>query len=253
MTRNTRLTCLIALIGLSGFVYACGSSSGGGGGGGTSGTANNSSNAGSNSSNAGSNSSNAGSNNGSNGGSNNSGGGASNSGGSNSMGCDPSDPTGMGDECPELVECGQTLCATEYEECFGPDYLNGNFAGECAPYVECASACDCDQTCIDACDFSDCQACVTGGSLASCIANNCLDEAFACSGNGSGGAGGAGGAGNVDPGNGGTAGIPGLSDATCEDLAACCATLGDTKATCDAIVMQGVDLICGTALPGFCP
>jgi hypothetical protein len=254
MTRNVRFTCLIALIGLSGFVYACGSSSSGGGSGGAAGTStgNNNNGNGGSSNNGGSNSNNGGSNTGNNGGST-SNGGAANNGGSST--CDPAaDPTGMGNDCGPYNECMQESCATEYEGCMGANYQDGDFSGgTCENYMNCVVDCDCDDACLEGCELdSACTNCFFALALSSC-GSACSDELNTCAGNqGTGGAGnGGGGAGNTDPGTGGTAGVAGL-DKTCADLEACCAGLdANTKPTCDAVVMQGVDLLCGATFSGL--
>jgi hypothetical protein len=242
---------LITLIGLSGFVYACGSSSGGGGTGGAAGTGTGN-NGGSNNSNGGSNSSNGGSSNG-NGGSNSSNGGSNSSGGS-SAGCDPAaDPTGMGADCTAYSECMQENCASEYEGCLGANYQEGDFSGgQCEMYMNCVVDCDCDDACTQACELdSDCQNCFIGLAFAGC-ASACSAQLNECAGSqGTGGTNGGGGSSNTG-GSGGTGGIPGLSDATCADLATCCPTLdANSQASCDAIVTQGVDLLCAASFTGL--
>jgi hypothetical protein len=250
MIRFTRTTCLLTLIGLSGFVYACGSSSGGGGAGGAAGTGTGN-NAGSNNNN---NNNNNGGSNSSNGGSNNSGGSNSSNGGSASGTCDPAaDPTGMGADCTAYSECMQENCSSEYEACLGANYQEGDFSGgDCEMYMNCVVDCDCDSTCTQACDLdSACQNCFIGLAFAGC-ASACSAQLNECAGSqGTGGTSGGGGSSNTG-GSGGTGGIPGLSDATCADLAACCPTLdANTQASCDAIVTQGVDLLCAASFTGL--
>lgn len=248
MIRTTRMTCLIALIGLSGFVYACGSSSGGRGTGGAAGTTGN--NGGSTNSNGGtSNSSGT-----SNGGSTNSNGGSNASNGGSNGACDPAaDPTGMGDECAAYSECMQENCASEYEGCLGANYQDGDFSGgSCEMYMNCIAGCECDDACTQACELdSACQNCFIGLAFAGC-ASACSAELNECAGSqGTGGTNGGGGASNTG-GSGGTGGIPGLSDATCADLAACCAGLdANTQAACDLIVSQNTDILCGASFASF--
>jgi len=222
MLRTTRLTCLIALLALSGLSYSCSSSSGGGGGGGASGTATNSggssNNGGSTSNNGGSTSSNAGS---------------TNNAGSNSTAmCDPTDPTGQAAAYPAVTDCAQTECQNEYRLCLGANYANGDYSGgECEAYMECSVACDCDETCLMGCDFAGpCETCFSD-TLGTCIFQNCLGAA------------------------GGDAGIPGFGTATCADLQACCDSLpsGD-QATCQAYYDQVSgfgDIGCGAVITQF--
>ncbi|HEX2881980.1 MAG TPA: hypothetical protein VHO25_20820 [Polyangiaceae bacterium] len=246
MIRFTRTTCLIALIGFSGFVFACGSGSSGGGTGGAAGTGTGN-NGGSNNSNGGS--SNNGGSNSSNGGSNSNNGGSNSSNGGTSAGCDPAtDPTGMGDDCIPYSECMQENCASEYEGCLGANYQDGDFSGgSCEMFMNCMVDCDCDEACTQDCELdSACQNCFIGLAFSSCGSQNCGDELNTCAGTQ-----GAGGSSNTG-GSGGTGGIPGLSDATCADLATCCPTLdANTQPSCDAIVGQGVDLLCAASFTGL--
>src|SRR5690349_3053386 len=56
-------------------------------------------------------------------------GGASSSGGTSATNCDPA-TAAMGDNtCPEYVECAQTECASQYQECLGAGYESGDFSG----------------------------------------------------------------------------------------------------------------------------
>lgn len=236
MKSHTRISCLMVLIAAG--ALACSSSDGGGG---TGGTGNNNSSGGSGNSSAGTGSGSSGTSN-SNGGTSNGGtsnGGTSN-GGSSSNSCDGTDPTGMGmDDCPGLVDCAETQCSDEYETCLGADYLDGDFTGgACADYMDCVVACDEDDCdCQEGCEMSQaCSSCFTT-TLGNCVANSCLNEALACAGGGEGGA--------------GSGGAGGLGDATCADLTACCASLGDQAASCQQVAGLGQDIACSVAFTTF--
>lgn len=89
-------------------------------------------------------------------------------------------------ECTEYISCVETNCQTQYESCFGPDYLNGNFGGLCADYMSCNAACDCgDTACTTECynanaaAGSPCGDCLIN-DIAACVAGSCLDAAQSC-------------------------------------------------------------------------
>lgn len=89
-------------------------------------------------------------------------------------------------ECTEYVSCVETNCQTQYETCFGPDYLNGNFGGSCADYMSCINACDCGDTACNtecynmhAAMGSPCGDCLLN-EIGTCVASNCLDAAQSC-------------------------------------------------------------------------
>jgi hypothetical protein len=89
-------------------------------------------------------------------------------------------PTSNGDTCQDgssscadkasvdaYSSCVLKTCDPQYKQCFGADYTAGNFGGDCADLMVCASACkSCDQTCIKACTDKDftgaCKSCITG-------------------------------------------------------------------------------------------
>jgi hypothetical protein len=248
MIRNTRFAYLIALIGFSGFVFACGSGGSGGGTGGAAGSTGN--NGGSNSGNGGSSS---------NGGSNSSNGGNTSSNGGSTTGnamCDAALASLGGDGCNAYNDCMAENCAAEYEGCMGANYQDGDFSGgACEGFLTCVvDDCECDEACTQGCELdSGCQNCFVGWAFSSCSGQSCGDELSACANSqGAGGSNGGGGSSNSGGGSGGTGGIPGLSDATCADLTACCAGLGaDLQATCDAVVTAGNDLGCSAAFTGF--
>jgi hypothetical protein len=167
------------------------------------------------------------------------------------------------DNCPDYTACVENACSAEYEQCMGAGYKQGDFTGgACADWLDCTTACNCDQACAAACTQSSaCTSCLTG-TIGNCVfGSNCLGLALACSGNGAGGSGsggaGSGGAGNGAGGDLGVGGIPGLDGAkTCADLQACCATKsGDAKQTCDSAFMssQNIDLVCSLAYAQLCP
>ena len=93
---------------------------------------------------------------------------------------------GDNSECPEYISCVETSCQTQYETCFGPSYLSGSFAGECADYMACNVACECgDTACTTAC-YNDhaamgtpCGDCLLN-EIGLCVAGNCLEAAQTC-------------------------------------------------------------------------
>src|SRR5690554_2481497 len=97
-----------------------------------------------------------------------------------------SSPYGDQGECTEYVTCVETNCQTQYESCFGADYLNGNFGGACADYMSCNLACECGDTdCTTECYNSHaamgsaCGDCLVN-DISACVADNCLDETASC-------------------------------------------------------------------------
>lgn len=145
-------------------------------------------------------------------------------GGSNA--CNPGVGGGSGgsEECTEYGNCVQRECASEYEECMGPNFANGDFSGGlCEDYVECANDCqsgdECDTACLLDCFGSisnACQSCLTAAG--ECGEEACPDEYEACNGEAS----------TTTAGN-----TTGGLDGTCMDLEACCNSLeGDAQETC---------------------
>jgi hypothetical protein len=209
MKLDTRCIWFIAVTGVSALALACGGSDDDDGDGATSGGTS-----------------------GTGGRSSGSGGTSSTSGGTTSMGTGAScgDPAAMGmDDCPAYVECATTQCATQYDECLGAGWEAGNFSGgKCETFMECAAACDCEDTSCGTECFNnagaDCTNCLTS-TVGACVATHCLDEATSC---GSGGTGGTG--------SGGTAS---MSTKTCADLQACCNSLSGTdKTDCQTLYDQ---------------
>jgi hypothetical protein len=135
----------------------------------------------------------------------------------------------------EYADCVVTTCDAEYKQCFGADYMNGTFGGDCGDLMDCASACqDCDQACIDACSeqhFTDaCKSCITGPIL------DCVIDALTS----------------------GTCALPcgpSNSGGVCDDLKACCDSLtGDDQTNCQSTYDQvkiGGDAACQTALSTY--
>lgn len=89
-------------------------------------------------------------------------------------------------ECSEYISCVETNCQTQYETCFGADYLNGNFGGVCADYMTCNLACDCGDTdCTTQCYNTHaamgtpCGGCLIS-DIGACVGTNCLDSAQSC-------------------------------------------------------------------------
>jgi hypothetical protein len=136
-----------------------------------------------------------------------------------SSSCDPAViATGLpaDTDCPQVVSCAQTRCATNAELCYGTGYTSGNYAnGQCQPYVTCIAGCDCEATCASNCASQRDQQCTTCiDTLTQCTSQMCLAEALACALAGAGGAGGG-----------------STSSYTCAELLACCARLSGTPAT----------------------
>lgn len=93
---------------------------------------------------------------------------------------------GDNEQCPEYVSCVDTNCGTQYETCFGPGYLSGNFGGTCADYMSCINACECDdQDCQTDCYNTHaamgtpCGDCLLN-EIAICVVNSCSDAAMSC-------------------------------------------------------------------------
>jgi len=93
---------------------------------------------------------------------------------------------GENSECTEYITCVETNCGTQYETCFGPDYLNGNFGGSCADYMSCVGACECGDTacgtdCYNthAAMGTPCGDCLIN-DIGACVASSCLDAAQSC-------------------------------------------------------------------------
>lgn len=100
--------------------------------------------------------------------------------------CEGGGVYGDNGECTEYVSCVETNCGTQYETCFGPDYLNGNFGGMCADYMSCVSACGCgDTACGTDCYNSHaamgtpCGDCLIN-DIGACVAGSCLEAAQSC-------------------------------------------------------------------------
>jgi hypothetical protein len=64
--------------------------------------------------------------------------------------------------CSATTRCIAEKCPDKAEKCAGPDYASGVFAGLCGPYFDCVKVCECNKTCVDACDpgTTDCAACL---------------------------------------------------------------------------------------------
>ena len=64
--------------------------------------------------------------------------------------------------CPAFIQCMGDKCSAAAQECAGPDYSKGVYAGTCGSYYDCVKTCNCVKTCVDKCipDTSDCSACL---------------------------------------------------------------------------------------------
>ncbi len=87
---------------------------------------------------------------------------------SNGQSCQPANSSCTDTASIEAYStCVVKTCDTQYKQCFGADYANGNFGGDCSEWMVCASACqNCDEACTKACTDQHftgaCKACVTG-------------------------------------------------------------------------------------------
>jgi hypothetical protein len=146
--------------------------------------------------------------------------------------------------------CLQQQCGGEARACYGAGVFDGDFGGACAPFMQCARACDCGDTgCTVACaqEMSDaCRQC--SAEVSACTEGRCTPPV--CTGGGNGGAGG-GDAGGSDTGGGGGSGDD------CAALAACCGRVdGSMRDPCQQIADVGNEASCGLALQEFstlCP
>lgn len=157
------------------------------------------------------------------------------SGGSASGPLDPQSCQAVGQLPPDCSQaeidtyssCYNDACEVTFSGCYGPGYLQGEYSGPCADYVECATGCDCEDT---ACS----QDCPEAQTCAACLnARPCgLDCPLpACTSR------------------------PGQH--TCAELEVCCAGISDAerRASClDAVQMGEMlgangDLVCNIGYP----
>lgn len=146
-------------------------------------------------------------------------------------------------EAIDYIACRRTQCRSEHSVCFGPDHANGNYDGYCRDHVKCVRACPCgDSACVAACGAppNDCTKCMA--DIETCADQKCAPPACYPS---------------------RSAGDAGPLSRTCDDLKACCFSLGDPQiaATCNALynaVKSGGDSACDSAYQtyknsGDCP
>lgn len=137
---------------------------------------------------------------------------------------------GMGDstQCSDFGECAQRECESDYAECMGEDFANGDFSGgACEDMFECLQGCSSGDTCDTGCAvdcFGDASEACTNCMLAAgeCGAEACPDEYEAC---------------NEEPPTSTTstttAGTTGGGGGTCTDLEACCDSMeGELQEGC---------------------
>ncbi len=139
--------------------------------------------------------------------------------------------------CAAMDQCVQAHCESKLQACASP----------CSAMISCENKCGCSNTsCIGNCGQQMTQACSSCyQDVTTCVQQNCAN--VSC---GTGGTGGSGGSGGSN-GTGGTPGVDG-GGATCADLAACCAQLpAADQQSCNSIVSNGNDSVCGQALSGF--
>lgn len=191
--------------------------------------------------------------------------------------CDPGEDISGGDGCSDAQkkaygECVENACQDKYAECYGPGYKNGNYSGACGDYMECTTACDCDDdACRQACTASSaCTSCMIG--FAGC-ALSCQDK-LACALGDSGvsftDGGISFGDGGFDLGDAGISindGSISFGDATfgngktCADLLTCCNSLSDATEKTQCTTTHGQfsaigsfgDIACGESVATFCP
>jgi hypothetical protein len=145
-------------------------------------------------------------------------------------------------EIEDYSACVESACLSEYENCFGPDYHDGEFSGACAGLLECKSGCECeDQRCQQNCTPStECTSCLA--TFVSC-GQSCASK-LACA---------MGAGGDAGPGD------AGVSGKTCADLLVCCNSLSDTARqqqctmTHAQLSMFGSDAQCSPVVDNYCP
>ena len=136
----------------------------------------------------------------------------------------------------EYADCIVTTCDSEYKECFGDDYLAGNYGGPCKGLMDCAIQCqDCDQACLTDCSNNHfdgaCKTCITGPIL------DCVIGAL----------------------TGGKCTIPcgpSTGGGICDDLEACCNSLAEDDGKQDCLTTYGTvklggDAACKTSLDTY--
>ena len=87
--------------------------------------------------------------------------------------CYPVECTGV----EEFEDCLCETCFTVMTACYGDGVFDGEYSGPCAPLIECARGCECDDACNHGCDAlvtAECQGALT--EVQACAqANHCLD------------------------------------------------------------------------------
>ena len=65
--------------------------------------------------------------------------------------------------CTATLQCITSSCADTAQECAGPDWASGVYAGTCGGYFDCVKACNCAKGCVDQCDPEtlDCASCLS--------------------------------------------------------------------------------------------
>lgn len=80
------------------------------------------------------------------------------------------------DDCPAYTACQLEHCGSVYAECFGENWMTGEFDGVCADLLECQTDCACDDACEEACEAGKpCENCLL--AAAACVFSNCSEHA----------------------------------------------------------------------------
>ncbi len=128
--------------------------------------------------------------------------------------------------------CIQNACDATFQECYGPDYAKGAYAGACGDYMKCTDKCACgDTACEEAC----------GQPAPSCV--SCMQKFATCAGT------------CQAPACLGDTGTQ-TGNKTCADLSACCAAMpeGEDKTNCQqALELAGNnDVSCSAMYGSLC-
>ena len=83
--------------------------------------------------------------------------------------------------CSAATQCMADKCAATVDECAGPDFKSGVYAGTCASYFDCVKGCKCEKACADQCapDTTDCALCLSSKLAMGCTMK-CMTEIGSC-------------------------------------------------------------------------